>query len=164
MSTPLTTSARRGESAGTATDARGSSAGAGGPAVHTLDELLRGEPAEHLLRLVLADLPRRARNGLSRPSWTDEMCRALYAAAGTPEPLSAVGSDIGTDPSTVDLARPVPGVPVREAARMTGLSESYIKRLCRRRQVVASRPGREWLVDIDSLCSVTGRTARDRDR
>jgi hypothetical protein len=121
--------------------------------VTSLEDLLRGAPAALLLRKLLVQVAEWDRDGYVRPPWTQDVSRALYLLSG------AEGSELRTPPFTVGVVVSRGQVPVRDAARTLGLSEGYVQRLCRKGRVVASRAGWVWLVDLDSLRSVTGRTA-----
>lgn len=72
---------------------------------------------------------------------------------------ASAGSARRTECETVRPVGVLPLVPIREAAHavVPPLSESYVQRLCRMKRVVASRTGRDWHVNVESLSSVTGR-------
>lgn len=86
-----------------------------------------------------------------------EVLEQLAVAAD--EPLTAVGSACGTAVASVE-ASPFSGNSVPVAAEMTGLSQRYIRRLAKDKKIRCDRIGRDWLIDMDSLRSVTGRTGR----
>jgi hypothetical protein len=122
----------------------------------SLDDLLRGEVAEDVLRALHRQLLERRRNGRARPVWADEVYRALSEAAGLPAPsgMSSGGHASGT---VVDMG--FRGVLTREAAQLVDRSQRQVSRLCESGQVRSFRVGRDYLVDLDSLRTVLGRTA-----
>jgi excisionase family DNA binding protein len=61
----------------------------------------------------------------------------------------ALGSADGTTSAPSGTVEPV--MTVAEAARSMGASPEYVRRLCRSGRLRARRPGREWLIDPESL-------------
>lgn len=89
----------------------------------------------------------------------DDVWAVLDQLNAAARAYDARGSSRRTDWDTVRPVVVLHLVPVREAAHAVGKSESYVQRLCRQRRIVASRTGRDWQVDLDSLRSVIGRSA-----
>lgn len=63
----------------------------------------------------------------------------------------ALGSNAGTSAVPLAADPAVSITTVSEAAGVLGVSESYVRRLCRTGQLAATRPGSGWLVDAASV-------------
>ncbi|MFG2021100.1 helix-turn-helix domain-containing protein [Actinomadura geliboluensis] len=69
----------------------------------------------------------------------------LDAVVEPPAPGSAAGTSSAPS-ATVEAV-----MTVTEVAGLMGASPEYVRRLCRRGRLRARRPGREWLIDPESL-------------
>ena len=121
-----------------------------------LTDLLQGQVAREVLNVLVRGLTVYVRSdGHPVPAWAQPVCQALADVADAPCP--AVSSATGTASESLEVAI---WAPVDEAADSAGCSASYARRLARSGRVRARRVGsRSWLIDIDSLSRVLGRTA-----
>lgn len=121
-----------------------------------LSDLVQGQVAREVLNVLVRGLTVHVRSdGHPVPTWAQPVCQALADAAELPCP--AVRSGTGTASESLEAST---WAPIDEAADLAGCSPSYARRLARSGRVRARRVGsRSWLIDIDSLTRVLGRTA-----
>lgn len=126
------------------------------PRPAALSDLLQGQVAREVLNVLVRGLTVHVRSdGHPVPTWAQPVCQALAEVAELPCP--AVGSATGTAPESLEAST---WAPVDEAADLAGCSAAYVRRLARSGRVRARRVGsRSWLIDIESLTRVLGRTA-----
>ena len=117
-----------------------------------LDELLRGQVANWVMRSLIRDVQTQLRtNGKVPPLFAAAVMEALAAAAGA-SMHDTLGSGIGRPLVSVDVAT---WVTPKEAARQVDRSERQVRRLAANGQILARRFGtRSWQIDIDSLTNV----------
>ncbi|TFC20054.1 DNA-binding protein [Cryobacterium algoritolerans] len=117
-----------------------------------LDELLRGQVANWVMRSLIRDVRTQLRtNGKVPPLFAADVMEALAAASGEPVPDTFV-SGVGRPLVSVEVAT---WVTPKEAARRVDRSERQVRRLAANGQILARRFGtRSWQIDIDSLTNV----------
>lgn len=102
--------------------------------------------ARPLLRFLVRALTREAReDGGALPPGIASFLADLAALVDAPP----AGSADGTTSAPSATVEPV--MTATEVARSMGASPEYVRRLCRSGRLRARRPGREWLIDPESL-------------
>lgn len=89
------------------------------------------------------------RNGRALPLWAPAVLAALAEASGE----AACFVSETRSGSVVPV-----GLSASKAADLTGVSAQYVRRLASSGRVRRERVGRAWLIDLDSLRTVLGRT------
>ena len=93
------------------------------------------------------------RNGRALPLWAPAVLAALAEASGE---AACFAGETGSGSVVAVLS---PGcLAACEAADLTGVSVQYVRRLASASRVRRERVGRTWLIDLDSLRTVLGRT------
>ena len=114
--------------------------------------------ASWLLGLGIREAKRAVKNGATP---TAEVLAALQALAEVADvELLGFSSDIGTEFDTVGVmsSQSTAWATVAEAAGLVEKSEEYLRRLARDDRVRHRRLSSGWLLDLESLRNVLGRT------
>jgi excisionase family DNA binding protein len=118
--------------------------------VSRIEAVVAGPVARWVGRSLVRDIGNQYRQHNQRPPrWAQEVLDALAQAVESPS--TAGGFASATAPATLEAHR----ITVPAAARETGLSEQYIRRLAKSGRIRARRAGRDWQIDLESLRDVS---------